>query len=189
MSLAFEAPLFKTMFTRRTRRFPLGGKLSSRRAGLQYDSKEKPIPLSELETAILCFCTSGITGVTVEEIRHLLGHLTVLGRTAASPCASLTIHLFFTNDEGVYYYKACSSEEIIPKERVRIKTLGDRKKILEDYKKNVIKLKDGRIDIPREAIGSAFESMVNLPGTTIFIPIADTTREYINMLFTGLGVA
>ena len=187
MSLAFEAPLFKTMFTRRTRRFPLGGKLPSRRAGLQYDSKEKPIPLSELETAILCFCTSGITGVTVEEIRHLLGHLTVLGRTAASPCASLTIHLFFTNDEGVYYYKACSSEEIIPKERVRIKTLGDRKKILEDYKKNVIKLKDGRIDIPREAIGSAFESMVNLPGTTIFIPIADTTREYINMLFTGLA--
>jgi len=187
VSLAFEAPLFKTMFTRRTRRFPLGGKLPSRRAGLQYDSKEKPIPLSELETAILCFCTSGITGVTVEEIRHLLGHLTVLGRTAASPCASLTIHLFFTNDEGVYYYKACSSEEIIPKERVRIKTLGDRKKILEDYKKNVIKLKDGRIDIPREAIGSAFESMVNLPGTTIFIPIADTTREYINMLFTGLA--
>jgi len=187
VSLAFEAPLFKTMFTRRTRRFPLGGKLPSRRAGLQYDSKEKPIPLSELETAILCFCTSGITGVTVEEIRHLLGHLTVLGRTAASPCASLTIHLFFTNDEGVYYYKACSSEEIIPKERVRIKTLGDRKKILEDYKKNVIKLKDGRIDIPREAIGSAFESMVNLPGTTIFIPLAETNSEYINMLFTGIA--
>ena len=187
MSMDFDVPLFETMYRRRTRRFPQGGKLLSRRAGLNYNSKEQPVPLSELETAILCFATSGITGVTVEEIRHLLGHLTVIGRTAASPCASLTLHLFFSNDEGVFYYKTDSTDEIIPKERVRTKTLEDRKEILEDYKKNTTKLKDGRIDIPRDVIGSAFESMVNLPGTTLFIPIADTTREYINLLFTGLA--
>lgn len=187
MSMDFDVPLFETMYRRRTRRFPQGGKLLSRRAGLNYNSKEQPIPLSELETAILCFATSGITGVTVEEIRHLLGHLTVIGRTAASPCASLTLHLFFSNDEGVFYYKTDRTDEIIPKKRVRTKTLEDRKEILEDYKKNTTKLKDGRIDIPRDVIGSAFESMVNLPGTTLFIPIADTTREYINLLFTGLA--
>ena len=187
MSMDFDVPLFETMYRRRTRRFPQGGKLLSRRAGLNYNSKEQPIPLSELETAILCFATSGITGVTVEEIRHLLGHLTVIGRTAASPCASLTLHLFFSNDEGVFYYKTDGTDEIIPKKRVRTKTLEDRKEILEDYKKNTTKLKDGRIDIPRDVIGSAFESMVNLPGTTLFIPIADTTREYINLLFTGLA--
>ncbi len=187
MSMDFDVPLFETMYRRRTRRFPQGGKLLSRRAGLNYNSKEQPIPLSELETAILCFATSGITGVTVEEIRHLLGHLTVIGRTAASPCASLTLHLFFSNDEGVFYYKTDSTDEIIPKKRVRTKILEDRKEILEDYKKNTTKLKDGRIDIPRDVIGSAFESMVNLPGTTLFIPIADTTREYINLLFTGLA--
>jgi len=51
-----------------------------KRAGLGYKSKEKPVPLNELETAILCFAASGMTGVTVEEIRHLLGHLTVIGR-------------------------------------------------------------------------------------------------------------
>ncbi|MBA7469223.1 hypothetical protein ES707_04489 [subsurface metagenome] len=187
MPMDFDVPLFETMYRRRTRRFPQGGKLLSRRAGLNYNSKEQPVPLSELETAILCFATSGITGVTVEEIRHLLGHLTVIGRTAASPCASLTLHLFFSNDEGVFYYKTDRTDEIIPKKRVRTKTLEDRKEILEDYKKNTTKLKDGRIDIPRDVIGSAFESMVNLPGTTLFIPIADTTREYINLLFTGLA--
>lgn len=187
MFIDFDAPLFETMYRRRTRRFPKGGKLLSRRARLNYDSKEQPVPLNDLETALLCFATTGITGVTVEEIRHLLGHLTVIGRTAASPCASLTLHLFFTNDEGVFYYKADATDEIIPRERVRIGTLEDRKKILEDYEKNTIKLKEGRIDIPREAIGSAFESMVNLPGTTLFMPIADTTREYINLLFTGLA--
>lgn len=187
MPLSFDAPLFQTMFTRRTRRFPKGGRLPSKRAGLQYDSKEKPVSLTELETALLCFASSGITGVTVEEIRHLMGHLTVIGRTAASPCASLTLHLFFTNDDGVFYYRACSSDEIIPKQRVRIRTAEDREKILLDYRRNVVRLKDGRIDIPRDAIGSAFESMVNLPGTTLFIPVADTTREYINLLFTGLA--
>ena len=84
----------------------------SRRAGLNYNSKEQPVPLNDLETALLCFAATGITGVTVEEIRHLLGHLTVIGRTAASPCASLTLHLFFTNDEGVFYYKADATDEI-----------------------------------------------------------------------------
>jgi len=186
MSLDFDAPLFRTMYRRRTRRFPLGGKLPSRVGRLAYDSKEEPVPLNELETAILCFSASGKTGVTVEEIRHLMGHLTVTGRTAASPCASLTLHLFFTNDDGVFYYKTAPSERVVPKKRVRIETLKDRGKILEDYRKNLIKLKDGRLEIPREAIGSAFQSLVNLPGTTLFIPIADTTREYINMLLTGL---
>jgi len=175
------------MYLRRTRRFPQGGKLHSKRAGLYYDSSEHPVPLNDLETAILCFAAAGITGVTVEEIRHLLGHLTVIGRTAASPCASLTLNLFFSNDEGVFYYKTDTTEEVIPKKRVRISSQEDRERILEDYKKNNKRLKDGRIDIPREAIGSAFESMVNLPGTTLFMPIADTTREYINLLLTGLA--
>lgn len=187
MSTDFDAPLFRTMYRRRTRRFPQGGKLPSKRAGLSYKSDEEPTPLNDVETALLCYAATGITGVTTEEIRHLLGHLTVIGRTAASPCASLTIHLFYTNDRGVFYYKADSTDEIIPERRVRISTAEDRKVITEDYEKNTTKLKDGRLDVPREAIGSAFESMVNLPGTTLFIPIADTTREYINLLFTGLA--
>ncbi|MBU7010229.1 MAG: hypothetical protein HXS46_06025, partial [Theionarchaea archaeon] len=135
MSIDFDAPLFRTMYRRRTRRFPKGAKLLSRRAGLNYSSKEQPVPLNDLETALLCFATTGITGVTVEEIRHLLGHLTVIGRTAASPCASLTLHLFFTNDEGVFYYKTDTTDEIIPKRRVRISTLEDTVKIREDYEK------------------------------------------------------
>ncbi|KKK97446.1 hypothetical protein LCGC14_2652660, partial [marine sediment metagenome] len=101
MPIDFESPLFSTMYRRRTRRFPQGGRLASKRAGLNYDSSEQPVPLNDIETAILCFAAAGITGVTTEEIRHLLGHLTVIGRTAASPCASLTIHLFFSNDNGV----------------------------------------------------------------------------------------
>jgi hypothetical protein len=188
MSIGFEAPLFGTMYRRRTRRFPQGGKVLSRRGGLNYISKEKPVPLSDAELAQLCFAATGITGVSVEEIRHLLGHLTVIGRTAASACASLTTHLFFTNDEGVYYYKADKTQEIVPGQRARFDASNDSQRlIMDDYQRNTIKLNEGRLDIPRDAIGPAFESMVNLPGTLLFIPVADTTREYINLLFTGLA--
>ena len=186
-SLEFDAPLLETMFRRRTRRFPVGGKLRAKRAGLAYNSEEEPYPLSELETALLCFATIGTTGVTTEEIRHLMGHLTVVGRTAGSACASLTMHLFFTDDHGVFLYRNPDLREVVPEKRVRISSTTDRRLILEDYRNNLVKLADGRLDIPREAIGSAFESMVNLPGTTLFIPIADTTREYINLLLTGIA--
>ncbi|MGA2791138.1 MAG: nitroreductase family protein [Candidatus Bathyarchaeia archaeon] len=187
MSVEFEAPLFDTMFRRRTKRLPLGGEMLARRAGLSYKSSEPPVSLNETETALLCFSAVGVTGVTTEEIRHLLGHLTVIGRTSATPCASLTLHLFFTDDNGVYYYKPEKSSEIIPRERVRIASKEDRIKILQDYQRNLVKIRDGRLPIPREAIGSAFVDMVNRPGTTVFMPVADTTREYINMLLTGIA--
>jgi len=186
-SLEFDAPLLKTMFRRRTRRFPVGGELRAKRAGLAYSSEEEPYPLSELETAFLCFAAIGTTGVTVEEIRHLMGHLTVVGRTAGSPCASLTMHLFFTDDHGTFFYRNPDLGDVLPEKRVRIASATDRRLILEDYQNNLVKLQEGRLDISRDAIGSAFESMVNLPGTTLFIPIADTTREYINLLLTGIA--
>jgi hypothetical protein len=187
MPIAFDAPLFQTMFSRRTRRFPLGGRLPSRRAGLGYTSAEKPVALDEVETALLCFAASGTTGATVEEIRHLMGHLTATGRATASPCASLTLELFLSNDYGVFYYRTPSPEDVVPKRRVRIETLADREWILADYRSNAIRIGNVRLPIPRETIGSAFESMVDLPGTTLFIPIAETTREYVNMLLTCLA--
>ncbi|WP_455367998.1 nitroreductase family protein, partial [[Eubacterium] cellulosolvens] len=95
--------------------------------------------------------------------------------------------LFYTNDDGVFYYKPTLPEEIIPEEKVRFTSKNDRVKIIQDYKVNRLKLRNGRLQVPREAIGSAFVDMVNRPGTTLFIPVADATREYINLLITGIA--
>ena len=184
---AFNASLFETFTLRRSKRFPLGGAIHARRGGMQYASEEKPLALTDIETAILCFSASGITGRTVEETRHLLGHITPIGRVIPSPCASLTHHLLFTNDSGTYYYKADKVEEVLPKQALRFKNPEDRVKIVDDFHKRTIQLSEGRLPIPREVIGSAFEPLVNLAGTTLFIPIADASREYINLLFTGLA--
>jgi len=183
----FNTSLLETLFQRRTKRFPVGGELRSKRGRLAYRSAEVPYSLSEEETALLCFAAAGTTGAPLEEIRHLMGHLTVTGRTAGSPCASIPMHLFYTNDSGVYCYSSAVSEDVIPEKRVRIAEPADRRVILNDFRRNTIKLSDGRLDIPRDAIGAAFESLVNLPGTTLFFPVSDTTQEYINMLMTGLA--
>jgi hypothetical protein len=185
--LSFDAPLLDTLFRRRTRRFPVGGELRSRRGRLAFCSTETPYGLTEEETALLCFATTGTTGVSVEEIRHLMGHLTVTGRPAGSPCASVPLQLFFTDDDGVYYYRGAPLDSVIPASRVRVQNDEDRRVILDDFRQHTTKLSSGRLDIPRDAIGAAFESLVNLPGTTLFFPISDTTQEYINLLMTGLA--
>jgi len=161
----FDPLLLDTLFQRRTKRFPVGGSLRSKRGRLAHVSTEKPYSLTEEETALLCFGAAGTTGASTEEIRHLL----------------------FTDDSGVYYYRSAPFDKVIPEKRVRISQREDRAVILDDFRRNTVKLADGRLDIPRSAIGAAFESMVNLPGTTLFFPISDTTQEYINLLMTGLA--
>lgn len=184
---AFNASLFETFVLRRSKRVPRGGAINAARGGLKYKSKEVPLKLTEEELALLCFSASGLTGRTIEEIRHLLGHITPIGRTIPSPCASLTHHLFYTNDSGTFYYKTDSVDEVLPKKVLRFKKPEDRQAILTDFQDKRIQLNDKRLPIPRDAIGNAFEPLVNLEGTTLFIPIADATREYINLLFTGLA--
>jgi hypothetical protein len=56
----FKYPLLEAIAHRRARRFPLGCTLSE--GGLQYASKQPPLPISDLETAILCWSGNGVTG-------------------------------------------------------------------------------------------------------------------------------
>lgn len=183
----FNPSLMRALAERRSKRFPVGGALRSRRGRLAYESSAKPYSLTEEETALLCFAAAGTTGVTTEEIRHLMGHLTCTGRTAGSPCASVTMHLLYTDNEGLYYYKSPTLHTGDSTARLGSGSPMQLKTIVEDLRSYCTKLQDGRLAVPRDAIGAAFESFVNLPGTTMFIPIADTSREYINLLMTGVA--
>jgi len=183
----FNPSLLRALAERRSKRFPVGGALRAKRGRMAHKSVEQPYALSEEETALLCFAAAGTTGVTTEEIRHLMGHLTCTGRTAGSPCASMTMHLFYTDDEGVFYYRSPTLNASDPSTRLLSGSSVDIETILDDFRRCSVKIQGGRLDVPREAIGAAFESFVNLPGTTMFVPVSDTTREYINLLMTGVA--
>ena len=142
---ALKYPLFDSIFNRRSRRFGLGMELPDQTLG--FKSKYDPVPLEEMEEALLAWSGTGLTGLCLADLPPETG-IDLLcqwtGRTWPSACNNHGTELFFTNDEGVFYYKTDTTDQIIPKKRVRISTLEDRKEIIEDYEKRTIKLKDGR---------------------------------------------
>ena len=90
-----------------------------------YKSKEEPVPLSELETAILCAVASGTTGLISGDNIPLPTYPTYTGRTVPAPCNMWAYGLFFANDQGVFFYKAPE-----PTKPWEIETPEDREKLL-----------------------------------------------------------
>lgn len=183
MSLAYDAPVFETFFRRRSKRFPLGAEIKT--GPFKYKSEKSPVPLNKLETAMLCFVGAGINGLILDEQRRWKAALYYTGRTISTPCSSHTCHLFFLND-GVFYYDIRKIPTF--REHVRIATLEDRTKILEDYRKAIVKLPLKREDLmPDASLLRDNRWFMNKPGTTVFIPVVDFTAEYINFMFTQLN--
>lgn len=187
MQQALEYPLFDSIFNRRSRRFGLGMELVD--TTLEFKSKYDPIPLSEVEEALLVWSGTGLTGLCLADLPpengiDLLCQWT--GRTWPSACNNHGTELFFTNDEGLYYVDV---KNMLPKneELDMFFNLPREKKmerVLELYRESLIKLEDGRADMPDKMPG-LFEFNqwnTNKPGTTLFVPVTDVTEEYINLL-------
>jgi len=63
----FNQSLFEALARRRTRRFGLGYKIND---GItNFESKKAPIPLTELELAVLCWAADGVTGLALGNSR------------------------------------------------------------------------------------------------------------------------
>ena len=58
---ALGYPLFDSIFNRRSRRFGLGMKLEDPTLG--FESQYEPIPLEEMEEALLVWAGTGLTGL------------------------------------------------------------------------------------------------------------------------------
>ena len=57
-------------------------------------------------------------------------------------------------------------------------------RILELYRESLVKLEDGRADLPDKMPGlfDFNQWNTNKPGTSVFIPVTDITEEYLNLL-------
>ena len=148
LAAAHRFPAFEALFTRRSRRFPLGGTLSG---PLAFDSDKDPIPLAYEEEALLVAAATGITGIATEEWPFLdedgdstsgdkIGSFT--GRAYPSPLANHNVELFWTNDDGVF---ALPQRDVRPEKHNQ---LTDREAPNELYRR-ATKLQDKRLLIPR----------------------------------------
>ncbi len=170
-------PLFEALSRRRSLRFPKGCEISD--APYPFKSDQTPVPLSELELALLCWAGHGITGTIAGEIDVTTNTFNSwIGRTHPNPCNDQKQYLLFYNDDGVFLYHPQSADSII-----EIETPEDRGKILTQYKEGLVKLQDNRPDIHQAALLKMNQWKENKPGTTTFMPINDVVYEYINMLF------
>jgi hypothetical protein len=183
---ARQYPLWDALFNRRSRRVSAGG--SFRSGTFSFQSTLEPQPLSRLEEAMLIAAT-GITGLAFADNPYettagkpLLGTplIEASGRSAGSPDNAQSTHFFMWNDEGTYLLK--TPPGTIPNVDVRSLSPDD---LIAHAERCKVKVQAGRVEFPREfpfyASGNRYVS--NVPGSTMFVPVTEVTRQYINGLF------
>ena len=184
---AFKYPLMDAIFNRRSRRFGLGMELAD--TTLEFKSSHPPVPLDEFEEAVLVWSGTGLTGLCLADLPPETG-IDLLcqwtGRTWPSACNNHGTELFFTNDSGLYFVDV---KEMLPKDQeldlfFKMGREDRIERLMELYRASLVKLEDGRADLPDKMPG-LFEFNqwnTNKPGTTTFIPVTDITEEYLNLL-------
>ena len=187
---AREYPLWDAIFGRRSRRVAAG---SAFRSGtLSFQSKLDPQSLSRLEEAYLIAAT-GVTGLPYWDNPYetaagkpLLGTPCVegSGRAAGSPDNAQSTVFFMWNDEGTYMLKR--PDDPGPQLNVRTMSADD---LIAHAERCKVKIKDGRLEFPRDfpAYAGGNKYVSNVPGSTMFMPVTEVTRQYINGLFYVLA--
>jgi nitroreductase len=107
-------------------------------------------------------------------------YLTMAGRTAGSPDNAQGTHFFMINDAGTYYLR-----KLPPKADGASPFAAD--DVVERARQAKVKLFDWRVDVsPNQRDFPAYldsnRLLSNLPGTTLFFPVVDLSRQYINGL-------
>lgn len=185
---AWNYPLFDSIFQRRARRFPLGATMPGDLA--PFTSTKEPVPLDEIEEAMLVMAGAGISGINLGDLPYsgkdegnFCGNtmLQFVGRVYASACGSHGTELFWTNDEGTYM---AQFRDKTPDAMQEFETTDDREKIVQGFRANTVKISDGRLSVPMiPGVTQPFNWWnANQPGSTLFMPISDLTWEYINVL-------
>jgi len=170
----FQFPLFEALAHRRIRRFGLGYEFT--KDTFRYKSDKQPVPLDELETALLAWAAHGINGLALGEGQVTTGvHSTWTGRVHPSSCNDQHALLIIVNDDGMFAYQPPDATQV-----VEIATLEDREKIVQAYRDGIRQLSDTRPDFTDAAWISANVWMANKPGSTVFFPLIDLSAEHIN---------
>jgi hypothetical protein len=178
-------PLLETIWRRRTHRISRGASVAA--GSMSYRSPHPPMPLEELEEALLIAVT-GCSGLTMpdrpfEDPRDgkpimAKPNLTMAGRTAGSPDNAQGTHFFMINDSGTYFLRRLPPSPELP---------FDADTLIERARRSKVRVLDHRLDVaagmrdfPAYLDSNRFLS--NLPGTTILLPVVDISHQYINAM-------
>jgi hypothetical protein len=187
--------LLDALLHRRSRRFGAGMRLNG--GPLAYASRQAPQPLSREEEAALAFAACGITGPVLAELPYQTGEVPeassgnimihLVGRTVASGDASHCVAVVVLNDEGAWLLRR--PQDYPPATIPSLVAAAQQRRLVELYLQGRIRLSDTRPDVPREPpfVPPFNKWSANLPGTTYFLPVAELSAFYINILLAAFN--
>jgi hypothetical protein len=155
-----------------------------------FVSPHAPFPLNPVEVALLILAGTGVSGIALSDLpfvdkagETLCGNtmLQFAGHVYASAYGSHGTELFYTNDTGVYMVQ---QRQVQPSRMQEYTHADDYQRLAQGMQEHLVPLQPQRLEIPwRSPALLAFNQWnVNVPGSTLFIPIIDVTLGYINML-------
>ena len=179
-------PLIDAIHGRRSRRFARGASIPD--GPLAYTSQHPPQPLSKLEQMLLLTTVAGNTGWSnlIPYNRNYLPHIpnyagAAGGRTFPSCAVFQITEFFYTDDDGVYFLPTRDMPAI---EAKAANGETDLKAYLDAHEARIVKLADGRLNTPArpEHMEMHNEWCVNVPGSTLIIPVADLAQHVVQSL-------
>jgi hypothetical protein len=211
LARAFESTpsVFNLLSTLRTRRMGKGyrsesgedeefswssGQQAKQATGpLAYSSTEEPLPLTEVEEAIIAWAGLGPNGIVAADI-PTRGDLSSLlywaGRTAPGSSNDNSVDLLIVSDRGVDLYRPGKARS----KPVEIEGPEDYWKVLHWYRTGLQHLSDSRPDVDWSTAPPGTHNVrpmgapqynLNRPGSTWFLPIGDLGREWVNLLLSS----
>jgi hypothetical protein len=178
LEAVWRYPLFEALYGRRSRRFGLGFEMPE--GPFRYRSAQAPVPLSELEEALLVGAGAGFSGVAFWDLPTPPAATRRSGRTFPTTRSGGCTALFLTNDEGF-----CVLDANVAASKLReIETPDERGKLLETYRAQRRELRRGRLDIPRRVPPMSGHDLwdSNQPGSTLFLPVCDVSASLISLI-------
>lgn len=185
-------PLMGAMFGRRARRFGVGMEIPS--GPLAYRSRTEPFPLTELEKSILIAAGTGVSGwnfgVPFSPARpkeHADLTVRFTGRTAPTAAGIGTPVLFHTDDEGTY---VTNTRDVVPDQPASSMDDPDQAAgILAVCREHTEQLTSRRLDLPSAPPHMLPPNvwMANAPGSTLLMPVADASEQFLGLLSIFLG--
>jgi len=180
---AVNFPLLEAIQGRRSRRFSRGSEIPS--GPLAYSSKHQPEPLSELEQMLLLTTVAGNTGWSnlIPYNQNYLPNLPNYaaasgGRTFPSAAGFHTTEIFYTDDNGVYFFPTKDMPKAAGLEEGGETNLN---RYLSAHKDRIVKLADKRLNIPPTADHMEMHNgwCANVEGSTLIIPVANLAQHHI----------
>ena len=185
-----DFPLYSALFGRRSRRFGWGMEIP--RGPLKFKSEKTPSSLDDFERSLLIASGLGVSGmhfgIPYSEAEAGLSTYSAryTGRTTPSAAGIGNADMFYTEDGGTYFV---STRDANTDGNWAHDRLSDAERLIAAVKDKTRKLSDTRVDLPRgEPHYSAHNVWnANVPGSTVFMPVANVSEQLLGFLFIVAG--